>query len=113
MGRVQDRSRISSIIERLHLVRVMLLVLLSGAGPVFGQTIGTNGVPGDSTIKPPVANYAGSANAPAAIPNPQTAIALTDLPAAQVNKAFPAWLHFGGEYQDQTGRAHRILFHSR
>jgi hypothetical protein len=99
MGRVQGRSRIYSIIERLHLVRVMLLVLLSGVGPVFGQTIGANGVPGESTIKPPVATYAVSANAPATIPNPQTAIALTDFPAAEVNKAFPAWLHFGGEYR--------------
>src|SRR6476660_4926596 len=71
MGRVQDRPRTYSSIERLHLVRVMLLVLLSGVVPVFGQSFGANGVPGESATKPPVATYAGSANAPAAIPNPK------------------------------------------
>ena len=66
---------------------------------MYGQTIGASAAVGGTTIKPRIATYADSANPPAAIPNPQTGIALADFPASEVNESFPAWLHFGGEYR--------------
>ena len=99
MWRVQGRSRIYPIIETLHLGRIVLLLLLAGVCPVFGQMIGARAAAGGTTIKPRIATYADSSNPPAAMPNPQTGIALTDSPASKANESFPAWLHFGGEYR--------------
>src|SRR6476661_2169224 len=99
MWRVQGRSRMYSIIERLHLGRIVLLLLLAGVCPVFGQMIGARAAAGGTTIKPRIATYADFSSPPAAMPNPQTGIALTDFPASKVNESFPAWLHFGGEYR--------------
>lgn len=74
------------------------MLFVAGHGSALGQTGGSNLVPGGNTIAPRTAAHPESAGAPAPDPHVSTN-ALTDFPAAEINKVFPKWLHFSGEYR--------------
>jgi hypothetical protein len=97
--RLQDRPENYLLIERFYFGSAVFLLLLLGRCPAFGQTTGANVVAGETTNTPRKATYAESANPPAAKPNAQNGNALTDFPAAEINREFPRWLHFSGEYR--------------
>lgn len=97
--RLKDGSGKCVLIERFYLVSAVLMFFLAGRCSAFGQTSGASLVAGENKITPRTATYAEAASSPA--PNPHASIgnALTDFPAAEVNKVFPRWLHFSGEYR--------------
>jgi hypothetical protein len=97
--RLKDRSRKPAPIEWLSLSPAVILLLLVAWCPAFGQTSGANAVVAEAAPSPSAATSAGSANTPAAHSKEQSGNALTDFPASEVNKFFPSWLHFSGEYR--------------
>ncbi len=99
MKRLEVRSIKFVLIEWLSVGPLVVLFFLVALCPAFGQTSSANAVVGDAAISPRTAPNAASANPPAANPNAQSESALTDFPAAEVNKLFPTWLHFSGEYR--------------
>jgi hypothetical protein len=101
MRRLQDKSGKYAliIVKRLYLGLVVLLLLLVARCPVFGQRIGASSTAGGAMTTPSTANFAESANPPAAKPHAKSETAPTAFPASEVNKVFPRWLHFGGEYR--------------
>ena len=99
MKRMQDRSRKYAFIERLYVSPLVVFLLLAGLCPAFGQTSGVSAVAVEATTTSPTPANADSANPTAAKPQASSGTALTAFPASEVNKAFPRWLHFGGEYR--------------
>jgi hypothetical protein len=97
--RLKDRSRKPAPIEWLSLSPAVILLLLVAWCPAFGQTSGANAVVAEDAPSPSAATSAGSANTPAAHSKEQSGNVLTDFPASEVNKFFPSWLHFSGEYR--------------
>jgi hypothetical protein len=97
--RLKDRSRKLARIELLFLGPAVLLFLLVAMSPAFGQTGSANAVVGDRTTSPRTAPNVESANPSAANPPAQSESALRDFPASEVNKVFPSWMHFSGEYR--------------
>jgi len=96
---LKDKSRKVVLIEWSSFGPAVLLALLVALSPAFGQTSGANAVVGDAATSTRTAPNSESANPPAANPPAQSESALTDFPAAEVNKVFPTWLHFSGEYR--------------
>jgi hypothetical protein len=97
--RLKDRSRKLALNKWLSLSPAVILLLLAARCPAFGQTSGANAVVAEAAPSPRTATSAGSANTPAANSKEQSGSALTDFPASEVNKVFPSWLHFSGEYR--------------
>jgi hypothetical protein len=87
-------------IKRLLLPGSVLVVLfLANLCPAFAQTAGANGLAGNSSTSARTASPPGPANPPASALNTRIGSALTDFPAEEINKEFPNWLHFSGEYR--------------
>jgi hypothetical protein len=99
MNRLKDRSSRYGLIELLYLGPVVVLLLLLGRCPALGQTTGAGASAGESATTGHTATDADPANPHAAKPQPQSGAALTASPVSVLNKAFPNWVHFSGEYR--------------
>ncbi len=88
------------IAKSSSLFAVILLSALIGPIGAFGQTSTMASADPDTapTAKPDTPN-ANSTSTPAAPPQATTRIVLTAFPATELNKVFPRWLRFSGEYR--------------
>jgi hypothetical protein len=79
----------------------LLVLLLALVGPIgaLGQTTVASADPDVSDTAKSETPKADPASTPPSTPPAPGAIALTAFPATEVNKVFPNWLHFSGEYR--------------